>query len=107
MAMAELAGSAHALPYLAAPHDNLRAGLPALKADALPCHPVEAIQKQAQVQYALLMIYPVAHFIIFLLGEANLPRRRRRLLVWLRNGSSWGRCTAGRLLLRWTLSARS
>jgi|APGre2960657444_1045066.scaffolds.fasta_scaffold05426_2 hypothetical protein len=33
------------LPFLSSPHDNLRQGLPALKADAQLVHPVAAIQQ--------------------------------------------------------------
>lgn len=36
------------LRFLAAPHDNLRQGLPLLKEEARLVHPVEAIQAQAR-----------------------------------------------------------
>jgi hypothetical protein len=36
------------LPFLTTPHDNLRCGLPALKADAQLVHPVQAIQQNVR-----------------------------------------------------------
>ena len=50
MASAGRAPAAAELPFLSAPHDNLRHGLPALKADALPTHPVEAIQRNVRLR---------------------------------------------------------
>jgi hypothetical protein len=50
MASAGRAPAAAELPFLSAPHDNLRHGLPALKADALPSHPVEAIQRNVRLR---------------------------------------------------------
>ena len=41
-------GPGTALPFLSAPHDTLRHGLPALKADAQVVHPVEVLQRQAR-----------------------------------------------------------
>ena len=40
--------TAAGLPFLRAPHDVLRDGLPTLKEDARVVHPVEAVQKQAR-----------------------------------------------------------
>jgi len=34
------------LPFLSTPHDTLRHGLPALKADAQVVHPVDTLQRQ-------------------------------------------------------------
>ncbi|GFH32335.1 proteasome maturation factor UMP1 [Haematococcus lacustris] len=39
-----------ALPFLAQPHDSLRLGLPSLKEDVAPKHPVEVIQIQGKHQ---------------------------------------------------------
>ena len=58
MASAGRAPAAAELPFLSAPHDNLRHGLPALKADALPSHPVEAIQRNVRPRRALRCLAP-------------------------------------------------
>jgi hypothetical protein len=49
-------GVGAALPLIAKPHDTLRMGLPALKEDAAPKHPVQVIQERsaAQVSYVRL-----------------------------------------------------
>ena len=39
-----------ALPFLSAPHDSLRYGLPALKADVQLAHPVQAIQANVRAR---------------------------------------------------------
>jgi hypothetical protein len=36
------------LPFQTKPHDSLRLGLPALREDALPKHPVEVIQQESK-----------------------------------------------------------
>lgn len=36
------------LPFLSQPHDTLRNGLPALKADAQVVHPVDVLQRQVR-----------------------------------------------------------
>lgn len=40
------------LPFQSRPHDTLRQGLPALREDALPRHPVETIQAAARPEAA-------------------------------------------------------
>ena len=56
--------TAAGLPFLRAPHDVLRDGLPTLKEDARLVHPVEAVQKQAR-----------AHALSGTGAEAWWPRR--------------------------------
>jgi hypothetical protein len=68
------------LPFLTTPHDNLRCGLPALKADAQLVHPVQAIQQNVRARRARHPAARLRSGHARLLGCAHAPRGALGLL---------------------------